>query len=177
MATVLAMASTTAWSLVTFLSAEACLNEVCMTMSQLVLLPELTPHVALTWLLKPLVLLMGIQETEIHSAADLLAASALDNDVVALMRHVANGPLTVRTRHVLTCALCGSANVGSAAVMLGTLSGMAPGRAGDVASLLLGTLIAAFAANMLVAYTVGTLITNTVNPALAEFKALGFFDG
>ncbi|XP_065310624.1 putative pseudouridine transporter isoform X3 [Dermacentor albipictus] len=127
MVTVLAMASSTAWSLVTFLSAEACLDEVCKTMSKLVFLPELTPH--------------------------------------------------VRTRHVLTSALCGSANVGSAAVVLGTLSGMAPGRAGDVTSLLLGTLVAACAANLLVAYTVGTLITNTVNPALAEFEALGFFDG
>ncbi|XP_065310626.1 putative pseudouridine transporter isoform X5 [Dermacentor albipictus] len=177
MVTVLAMASSTAWSLVTFLSAEACLDEVCKTMSKLVFLPELTPHVVLTWLLKPLVLLMGIQEAEVHSAADLLAASVLDNDVVALMQHAANGPLSVRTRHVLTSALCGSANVGSAAVVLGTLSGMAPGRAGDVTSLLLGTLVAACAANLLVAYTVGTLITNTVNPALAEFEALGFFDG
>ncbi|XP_077489397.1 solute carrier family 28 member 3-like [Amblyomma americanum] len=180
MATVAAMAPAIACSLIAFLSAQECVHELCSRLGKLVHVSEVTPHAMLTMLFEPLVTLMGIELSEVHCAARLLATRVLANDLVAyhdLTRQSSSGALSVRTRRLLAYPLCSFANVGSTAVTMGGLSAIAPSRSRDVASLIFRALVAGCIANLLTACTVGTMITNKANPVVAKFSALDFLDG
>ncbi|KAH9372286.1 hypothetical protein HPB48_015933 [Haemaphysalis longicornis] len=87
-----------------------------------------------------------------------LTAAAFVNDVFAgLGRLVSVAEFTphVRTRRVLTFALCGFANVSSLGVAFGVISTIAPNRSTDLASIGFSALVAGCVANYLTACTIG----------------------
>ncbi|KAH9382819.1 hypothetical protein HPB48_023381 [Haemaphysalis longicornis] len=61
----------------------------------------------------------------------------------------------MRTRRVLTFALCGFANVSSLGVAFGVISTIAPNRSTDLASIGFSALVAGCVANYLTACTIG----------------------
>ena len=66
--------------------------------------------------------------------------------------------LTDKTKAIITFALCGFANFGSIAVLIGGVGGMAPNRRGDIARLGIRAVIAGSLANLLSATIAGFFI-------------------
>ncbi|KAH9371453.1 hypothetical protein HPB48_020728 [Haemaphysalis longicornis] len=146
------------YSLVAYLSAAAFVHDVFNELGRLVRLPNFTPHAILTILLKPMVLLMGVGLEEAHYGARVLATGFLSNELGAfqeLTTYAASGLLSVRTRRVLSFAVCGFHNLGSLGIVFGMLSLVAPGRSTDIASIGFSALVSACVANYLTACTVG----------------------
>ena len=66
--------------------------------------------------------------------------------------------LSDKTKAIITFALCGFANFGSIAVLIGGVGGMAPNRRGDIARLGIKAVIAGSLANLLSATIAGFFI-------------------
>ncbi|XP_077553208.1 sodium/nucleoside cotransporter 1-like [Haemaphysalis longicornis] len=180
MVTLVAIVPAIGYTLVAFHTAAAFVNDVFAGLGRLVSVAEFTPHAILTTLLEPMVLLMGVGLDEVHFGARLLATELLSSEVVAyrdLTSHVGNGALSMRTRRVITFALCGFANVSSLGVAFGVISTIAPNRSTDLASIGFSALVAGCVANYLTACTIGTIITATANPVLGRFNATDFLHG
>ena len=67
-------------------------------------------------------------------------------------------PLSKRTFIITTYALCGFANFGSVAIMIGGIGGIAPERRGDLARLGIRSLIGGTLATMLTGAVIGLYI-------------------
>ena len=75
---------------------------------------------------------------------------------LALSRHAGEAStLSPRSFIIATYALCGFANFGSVAIMIGGIGGIAPERRGDLARLGLRSLIAGTIATMLTGCVIG----------------------
>ena len=75
---------------------------------------------------------------------------------LALSRHAGEASaLSSRSFVIATYALCGFANFGSVAIMIGGIGGIAPERRGDLARLGLRSLIAGTIATMLTGCVIG----------------------
>ena len=68
------------------------------------------------------------------------------------------GQLTERSRIIASYALCGFANFGSLAILLGGIGGMVPSRRPEVASLGLRSILAGSLASFMTACLAGLLI-------------------
>ena len=104
-------------------------------------------------LFRPLVCLMGIPWSEARSVSQLMGLNTIFNEFVAylvLSQHAGEASaLSPRPFIIATYALCGFANFGSVAIMIGGIGGIAPERRGDLARLGLRSLIAGTIATML----------------------------
>ncbi|KAF1080115.1 MAG: Nucleoside permease NupC [Candidatus Rifleibacterium amylolyticum] len=118
----------------------------------------------------PFAWLLGIPTSDIYVAGELLGKKLILNEFVAyadLGKYVngqilgANGEpvqLAMRSRIILSYALCGFANLGSIGIQLGGIGGIAPARRGDLAKLAFRALIAGSFACFLTANIAGILI-------------------
>lgn len=92
-------------------------------------------------------MLMGVPKGEWMSVGELLGIKTVLNEFLAYER-MQGMVLSERARIISTYALCGFANFGSIAILIGGLSGVAPKRRGEVAGLgikaLIGGTLAAF---------------------------------
>lgn len=111
------------------------------------------------WILRPLVWLMGISWAETEAVARLMGLKTILNEFVAYVQltSLMNGatPLSERSFIIATYALCGFANFGSVAIMIGGIGGIAPERRGDLARLGLRSLIGGTLATMLTGAVIG----------------------
>ncbi len=110
----------------------------------------------------PLAWLMGIPANECLPAAQLLGEKIILNEFVAYL-HLeqilsGGGQLSYRSAVIITYALCGFANLGSIAVQLGGIGGLAPSRRADLARFGLKAMIAGTLACLMTATLAGTLI-------------------
>ena len=80
------------------------------------------------------------------------------NELVAYVELARMSDLSVRTRTLLTYALCGFANFGSLGIMLGGLGTMCPERRSEVVSLGLKSIVAGTLATCLTAATVALIL-------------------
>jgi CNT family concentrative nucleoside transporter len=100
--------------------------------------------------LAPLAWLMGVPWKDAPLVGSMLATKTVLNEFLAyqqLAAHAATlGPRTVR---ITTFALCGFANFGSLAIVLGGIGGMVPERRGDLARLGLKAMLAGSLATFL----------------------------
>ena len=106
--------------------------------------------------------LMGISWQEAASVGKLLGLKTILNEFVAyveLSRVMSSesAPLSQRGFLVATYALCGFANIGSVAIMIGGIGGIAPERRPDLARLGLRSLVAGTLATMLTGCVIGIL--------------------
>jgi concentrative nucleoside transporter, CNT family len=106
----------------------------------------LLPHLAgealtlqrmFAWLFRPVMWLIGVPWQEVGAASVLMGTKTVLNEFVAYL-NFATMPadaFTPRTRLILTYALCGFANFGSAGIMVGGIGIMIPERRAEVVQL------------------------------------------
>lgn len=114
------------------------------------------------WLFAPLAFLMGIPWVDLRAVGELLGTKMVVNEFVAYldMAGVMNGdtPLQPRSAIIVTYALCGFANFGSIGIQIGGISGLAPERRSDLATLGLRAMIGGSLAAFMTATIAGLLI-------------------
>ena len=121
----------------------------------------LTMQRILGWLGAPLAWLMGVAWTDAPTVGRLLGEKVIFNEFIAYQS--LNSPevadaLSPRSFTIATYALCGFANFGSIAVMIGGIGGLAPERRGEFAALGFRSLIGGALATFMTAAIAGMLI-------------------
>lgn len=117
----------------------------------------------------PFAWMLGVPSQDLAIAGELLGKKTILNEFVAYAdlanylngKTLVNGAaaeLTMRTRVILSYALCGFANLGSIGIQIGGIGGIAPGRRGDLAKLGLRALLAGTFASFLTGNIAGMLI-------------------
>ena len=108
---------------------------------------------------RPLVWLMGIPWSEARLVGELMGLKTILNEFVAYLElagHMKDPHgLSERSVVIATYALCGFANFGSVAIMIGGIGGIAPQRRSDLARLGLRALLAGTLATMLTGCVIG----------------------
>jgi CNT family concentrative nucleoside transporter len=114
------------------------------------------------YLFRPFVWLMGISWQEAQIVGQLMGMKTMLNEFVAYLDLAAhmNGPrlLSDRAFIISTYAMCGFANFGSVAIMIGGIGSIAPDRRGDLARLGLRSMLAGTIATMLTGCVVGIFL-------------------
>ncbi|MFH1570211.1 MAG: nucleoside transporter C-terminal domain-containing protein [Gemmatimonadota bacterium] len=114
----------------------------------------------LGYVLRVPVWLMGVSWSEARTVGELMGLKTILNEFVAYaqLAHRMADPATALSERgflIATYALCGFANFGSVAIMIGGIGGIAPERRGDLARLGLRSLVAGTLATMLTGCVIG----------------------
>ena len=147
--------------LIAFVALVALANAAVGTLGSWVGLPDLTLQRLLGLAFAPLALLMGIPFSEATRVGSLLGVKTVLNEFLAyadLARLVAQGDLSHRSAVIASYALCGFANFGSLAILLGGVGGMAPSRRPELASLGLRSILAGTLATLMTGCVAGLLL-------------------
>lgn len=118
----------------------------------------------LGWLFAPLAWLIGVPWSEAGIAGSLIGQKLVINEFVAYSEFVkylspeSAVKLSESTQAIISFALCGFANIGSIAVLVGGLNLMAPSRRKEVAQLGLKALLAGSLSNLMSAVIAGLFI-------------------
>ncbi|HDT11403.1 MAG TPA: NupC/NupG family nucleoside CNT transporter [bacterium] len=112
---------------------------------------------------RPFAFLMGVPWEESAKVGTLLGEKTVLNEFIAYdslikMNSTPVSALSQRSTIIATYALCGFANFGSVAIILGGIGAMAPSRRGEIASLGIKALIAGTIACFITANIAGILI-------------------
>lgn len=120
---------------------------------------DLTLQQILGYIFSPLAFIIGVPWDEALRAGSLIGQKIITNEFVAFSEFAPNiDSFSAKSQVVITFALCGFANFGSMAVLIGGLSPMAPNRRGDIARIGLRAVLAGTLANLLSAAIAGMLI-------------------
>lgn len=113
-------------------------------------------------LLAPLAWLIGVPSSEAPAAGALLATKTILNEFIAYidLAHLPEGTLSLRSRMIMTYALCGFANLGSLGILIGGLATMAPQRRDEVVALGLKSIVAGTLATCMTGAVVGMFWTD-----------------
>ncbi|MBL0922958.1 MAG: nucleoside:proton symporter [Sphingomonadaceae bacterium] len=89
------------------------------------------------WLFAPLMWAIGVPWEEAGTAGALMGTKAILNEYVAYldMAALAEGTLGLRSKLIVTYALCGVANLASVGLLVSTIGTLCPARRADAASL------------------------------------------
>ncbi|UAL09321.1 NupC/NupG family nucleoside CNT transporter [Caulobacter segnis] len=119
----------------------------------------LTLGAILGWLLTPIVWLTGAPLSDMQTVGAILGTKVAANEVVAYsdMMALPPGALSDKSLLILTYALGSFGNVGSVAILIGSLSSMAPDKVGEVVELGFKALAAAFLTTCLTATIMGVI--------------------
>jgi CNT family concentrative nucleoside transporter len=93
----------------------------------------------------PLALLMGVAPADALEVGSLLGVKTVLNEFLAyqdLAGQIAAGTLSRRSAVIASYGLCGFANFGSLAILIGGMGGMAPSRRGEIAALGMRSIVA-----------------------------------
>ncbi|WP_107879014.1 NupC/NupG family nucleoside CNT transporter [Neisseria animaloris] len=125
---------------------------------------DLTLQTILGWLFSPLAWVIGVPWSEASVAGSLIGQKVVVNEFVAYSEFVnylkpeSTVTLSDTTKAIISFALCGFANLGSIAVLVGGLSIMAPKRRKDVARLGIKAVVAGSLSNLMSAVIAGLFI-------------------
>ena len=147
--------------LIAFVALIAMLNGLLGALGGLVGLPDLTFQQILGVALAPLALLMGVPPGEATAVGSLLGLKTVLNEFIAyeqLATASAAGALSPRSTVIASYALCGFANFGSLAILLGGIGGIAPERRPDIAQLGLRAILSGSLTTFMTACIAGVLI-------------------
>jgi len=147
--------------LLAFVALIAMLNDGFAWLGGLAGVEDLTLQRALGWLLSPLALALGIEPADATRVGSLLGVKTVLNEFLAyedLGSMIAEGRLAPRSAVIASYALCGFANFGSLAILLGGLGGLAPSRRGDVAALGLRSILSGSLASFMTGCVAGMLL-------------------
>lgn len=120
---------------------------------------ELTIQGILGALARPLAFMIGIPWSEAGQAGSLIGLKVVLNELIAYLdlARMPESALSVRSRTILTYALCGFANLGSVGILVGGLSAMVPERRAEIAGLAMRALLSGLMATLLTASIVALL--------------------
>jgi CNT family concentrative nucleoside transporter len=114
---------------------------------------------ALGILLAPLAWLIGVPWSEAPAAGSLLGKKTVLNEFVAYLdlSQMSDATLSLRSRLIMTYALCGFANFGSLGILIGGMATMAPERRDEIVGLGMKSIIAGTLATCMTGAVVGIL--------------------
>lgn len=109
----------------------------------------------------PVAWLMGVPTSDLTTVGGLLGTKVTLNEVVAYgqLADLPPGTLTERGALIATYALCSFGNFGSVAILIGTLTAMAPEKGDEIVELGMKALLAAFLTTCMTGTIVGLLFT------------------
>lgn len=123
--------------------------------------PNLTMQRILGVLLAPLAWLMGVPWRDAVEVGGLLGVKTILNEFIAyrdLAVMIETGAISPRSQVIASYALCGFANLGSLAILLGGIGGLAESRRPEVASLGLRSILSGSLATFMTACVAGLLL-------------------
>ncbi len=123
--------------------------------------PQLSLNQIFGYIFFPFAIILGVPIKEAYPVAQLLGTKTVFNEFLAysqLQSYIQAGTLSMRSIVISTYALCGFANFGSIAILIGGLSGIAPEKKSLVASLGIKALIVGTFASFMTAIIAGLLI-------------------
>lgn len=115
----------------------------------------------LGWIASPFALLMGVPLKEVPAVGQLIGIKTVLNEFIAYMKMqgmIQAGTLSPRSVMISTYLLCGFANFGSLAILIGGVGALVPDRKKEIVNLGLKSLIAGTLAKFMTA-TIAGLIT------------------
>lgn len=124
-------------------------------------IPDLSMQMILGVLFAPMALLLGVPAEDVREIAMLLGTKTVLNEFLAyqeLARLIASGAISDRAATLASYALCGFANLGSLAILLGGLGAIAPSRRGELAALGFRSIASGTLATLFAASVVGVLL-------------------
>ncbi len=147
--------------LLCFVALIALINALLGALGGLVGRPDLTLQQLLGLAFWPLALLLGVEPGDSFQIAQLLGVKTVLNEFLAfdqLSGMMADGTISHRSAVIASYALCGFANFGSLAILLGGMGGMAPSRRPELAALGLRSILAGTLATLMTGCVVGVLL-------------------
>ena len=147
--------------LIAFVALIAMANDACAWLGGWFGAEHLTLQDLLGFALAPLALAMGVAWQDAAQVGGLLGIKTVLNEFIAyqqLGELVSAGALSPRSAVIASYALCGFANFGSLAILLGGLAGLAPTRRADVARLGLRSILAGSLGTFMTACVAGLLL-------------------
>jgi CNT family concentrative nucleoside transporter len=145
--------------LIAFVAGVYLLNDVLLRLGNLVGVAGLSFEGILGFLLAPVAFAIGIPWEEAPRVGELLGIKIVLNEFLAFQRLASLSPeLSPRSAVIASYALCGFANFGSLAILLGGIGGIAPSRRGDVARDGLRAIYAGATASFLTAAVAAVLL-------------------
>jgi len=111
------------------------------------------------WVFRPLAWVMGVPWAEAGDVGSLMGIKISANELIAYQELVkVKAQLSARSVTIATYALCGFANFGSIAIMIGGIGGIAPERRQDLSRLALRALAGGAIASFMTASIAGILV-------------------
>ena len=147
--------------LIAFVALIAMANAALGALGGLVGFPDLTFQQLLGYGFAPLAWLIGVPAGEVTRVGALLGTKTVLNEFLAyqeLAKQIAAGAISQRAGLLASYALCGFANFGSLAILIGGLGALAPSRRGEVAELGLRSIAAGTLATLTAACWAGILL-------------------
>jgi CNT family concentrative nucleoside transporter len=147
--------------LIAFVAGIALVNDALAGLGRLLDVPDLTLQRIFGIALAPLAWAMGIPWSDAPAVSSLLGVKTVLNEFLAyqeLAQLVEQGTLAPRSAVIAAYALCGFANFGSLAILLGGLGGIAPSRRADVAQLGLRSIAAGTLATLMTGCIAGIFL-------------------
>ncbi|OFA29933.1 transporter [Glaciecola punicea] len=155
----LKLAASIAALLIAFVALIAMVNGLFGYLGSLAGYPQLSLQVILAYIFSPLAYAIGVPWSESLAVGQLLGEKLVVNEFVAFISLQGMSDLSEHSRIIATFALCGFANLGSLAILLGGLGTMAPSRRADISNLGLKAVLAATLANLMSAALAGLFLT------------------
>ncbi|HKD38149.1 MAG TPA: nucleoside transporter C-terminal domain-containing protein, partial [Pirellulales bacterium] len=111
------------------------------------------------YVFRPVMWLIGVPANDIATASTLMATKTVLNEFIAYvnMAKLPADALSPQTRLILTYAMCGFANFGSAGIMIGGMTAMAPQRKRDIVGLGLRSILSGTLATSMSGAVVGMI--------------------
>ena len=108
---------------------------------------------------RPVMWLIGVPANEVATAASLMGTKTVLNEFIAYvdLAHLPLAALSDRSRLIMTYAMCGFANFGSAGIMIGGMTAMCPERKHDILDLSLRSILSGTIATCMSGAVVGLL--------------------
>ncbi len=147
--------------LVAFVALVALANGALAWCGGLVGVPDLTLQRVLGAAMAPAAWLLGVPWSDTRAVGALIGVKTVLNEFLAyqdLGSQISAGTLAPRSAVIASYALCGFANFGSLAIMIGGIGGLAPERRGEVAELGLRSIVSGTLASFSTACVAGMLL-------------------
>jgi CNT family concentrative nucleoside transporter len=135
---------------------------VCLVNQALSIIPHIggkpvTLQRLLGYVMSPIVWLIGIPWAEAQTAGGLMGTKTILNEFIAYLElaNLPEGALSLRSRLIMTYALCGFANLGSLGIMIGGLGSMVPERKNEIVALGMKSIVAGTLATCMTGAIVG----------------------
>ncbi len=148
-------------TLIAFVALVALVNQMLGGLGRAVGAPDLSLQLVLGYVFAPLAVLLGLPAEDVVPVASLLGTKTVLNEFLAyrdLAVLVETGALASRSATLASYALCGFANLGSLAILLGGLGALAPSRRGEIAALGPRAVLAGTLATFLAACVAGVVL-------------------